>query len=603
MIVLQYRLFLMLAPLSALAALGTLAYAYRRRSSAPRQVTALARLVLALVGWLTLNCLELLAPSPEATLLAAQLNYVFISGSIVAWIGFALEYAGQERWLTPAHFALLAAIPAVTVPLALTNSWHQLIWTGYDFMSIDGLLTMRILGYGRWFMFHTTYAYFAVLGGAFLISRQYFRSFRLYRQQSGLVLLGAVLPLAANLIYLSGIIPGQRQDFTSISFALAAAAFAVGILRYRLFDLGPIAREVVVDNMVDAMVTLDTLDRLVDLNPAARRLLARLRGQDGDVDWVGRPAAQLPPPWPSLDEGSIETSRQESDVVFDLDDVRQYYDVQISPLVDRRGHLAGRTIVLREVTARKRAEKRLRAYAAELEAQNQELDAFAHMVAHDLKHPISVVVTSAEWLRENQGRVPENEMAETLEAMAARGHEVGGIVDSLLLLARLRSVDEVTLEPLDMARIVSAALAHLAPQCERQQARIEAPQAWPPALGYAPWVEQVWDNYLSNALKYGGRPEEGLPPRIEVGSDGAPGAQVRFWVRDNGAGLTKEEQALLFTEFTRLAETRAGGHGLGLAVVRRIVEKLGGEVGVESQPGQGSTFWFTLPTKQKGQTP
>lgn len=601
MIILQYRLFLVLAPVSAVVALSTLAYAYRYRASAPRQISALAWLVATLIGWLTLNCLELLAPSQEATLRWSQLTYVFVSGSIVAWIGFALEYAGQGRWLTPMHLSGLAAIPAATVLLALTNSWHQLLWTGQSFMEVDGLLTMRVLGYGRWFMVHTTYAYFAVLGGAFLISRQYFRSFRLYRQQSGLVLLGAVMPLAANLIYLSGIIPGQRQDFTSISFALAAAAFGVGVLRYQLFDLGPIAREVMVDNMADAMVTLDTLDRVVDLNPAARQLLARLTGQDGDQDWIGKPAAQLPLPWPSLAEGPRETSHQESDVAFSLDDAQHYYDVQVSPLIDRGRHCAGRTIVLREVTARKRAEEKLRAYALELEAQNRELDAFAHMVAHDLKHPISVMVSSAEWLREAQSRISESEMVETLGAMVVRGHEVGGIVDSLLLLARLRSIDEAPLQPLDTGQLVSAARAHLASQSERCQAQIVAPATWPPAIGYGPWIEQVWDNYLSNALKYGGRPDEGVPPHIELGFDETSGPHVRFWVRDNGPGLTPEEQALLFTEFTRLAETRAGGHGLGLAVVRRIVEKLGGEVGVESQPGQGSTFWFTLPGARGGQ--
>ena len=71
---------------------------------------------------------------------------------------------------------------------------------------------------------------------------------------------------------------------------------------------------------------------------------------------------------------------------------------------------------------------------------------------------------------------------------------------------------------------------------------------------------------------------------------------VRFWVRDNGTGIPPEQQARLFTPFTRLAQARATGHGLGLSIVQRIVEKLGGQVGVESQPGQGSLFSFTLPT-------
>jgi len=121
------------------------------------------------------------------------------------------------------------------------------------------------------------------------------------------------------------------------------------------------------------------------------------------------------------------------------------------------------------------------------------------------------------------------------------------------------------------------------------------------ALGYMPWVEEIWVNYLSNAIKYGGR-----PPRLELGADPLPnpppqageglgGGMIRFWVRDHGAGLTPEDQARLFTPFTRLDQVRVKGHGLGLSIVRRIVEKLGGQVGVESQVGQGSTFSFTLP--------
>jgi two-component system sensor histidine kinase/response regulator len=100
----------------------------------------------------------------------------------------------------------------------------------------------------------------------------------------------------------------------------------------------------------------------------------------------------------------------------------------------------------------------------------------------------------------------------------------------------------------------------------------------------------VWANYLSNAIQYGGR-----PPRVELGVTEQADGMVRFWVRDNGPGLTPEEQARLFTPFTQLAQVRARGHGLGLSIVRRIVERLGGQVGVESEIGRGSAFTFTLP--------
>ncbi|MEJ2211621.1 MAG: ATP-binding protein [Anaerolineae bacterium] len=102
----------------------------------------------------------------------------------------------------------------------------------------------------------------------------------------------------------------------------------------------------------------------------------------------------------------------------------------------------------------------------------------------------------------------------------------------------------------------------------------------------------MWANYIANGLKYGGQ-----PPRLELGSERRQDGTAIFWVRDWGPGISPQNQPAIFTEFTRLQPGHDGGHGLGLSIVRRIVEKLGGQVGVESEgvPGQGSKFFFTLP--------
>jgi two-component system sensor histidine kinase/response regulator len=141
-----------------------------------------------------------------------------------------------------------------------------------------------------------------------------------------------------------------------------------------------------------------------------------------------------------------------------------------------------------------------------------------------------------------------------------------------------------------MASVVAGAQQRLAYMIDEYQPEITLPDAWPVALGYSPWVEEVWVNYLSNALKYGGR-----PPCIELGATEQTDGAVRFWASDNGPGLTPEERARLFPPFTRLDQDRVEGHGLGLSIVRRIVKRLGGQVGVESEVGQGSVFSFTLP--------
>ena len=125
---------------------------------------------------------------------------------------------------------------------------------------------------------------------------------------------------------------------------------------------------------------------------------------------------------------------------------------------------------------------------------------------------------------------------------------------------------------------------------EETKAQLIIPDIWPEATGYAPWVEEIWMNYISNAMKYGG-----APPVVELGGEAVSKKTVRFWVRDNGGGLTTEEQARLFTPFTRLNQAKVEGHGLGLSVAQRIAQRLGGKVRVDSKPGAGSVFSFTLP--------
>jgi signal transduction histidine kinase len=237
----------------------------------------------------------------------------------------------------------------------------------------------------------------------------------------------------------------------------------------------------------------------------------------------------------------------------------------------------------------------------ELEAQNAELDAFAHTVAHDLKNPLGIVSAYSEFLADYIDRLdpPEVRQAATMTGQSAL--KAVSIVNNLLLLASTNK-QEVELKPLDMAAIVAETQHRLKAMFLEYQPQLSVPADWPLALGHAPWIEEVWINYLSNALKYGGR-----PPLLELGGELLPNVAssdttsrlARFWVRDNGRGLTPPEQARLFTPFERLSQADIGGHGLGLSIVKRIVEKLGGAVGVESEVGQGSTFYFTLPASVK----
>jgi len=237
--------------------------------------------------------------------------------------------------------------------------------------------------------------------------------------------------------------------------------------------------------------------------------------------------------------------------------------------------------------------QQLQTRTEELEKRNQELDAFAHSVAHDLKNPLNTAINLSNWLvKDYSVNTPDDtKLIKKLKLLEQAGQQAVNIIDALLLLAGVSRQTEVVIEPLDMSMIVSNVIEQrLERLITEYQGTIGLPETWPVGQGYGPWIEEIWLNYLSNGLKYGGR-----PPILELGATIQDQGTVCYWVNDNGKGLTEEEQAKLFTPFTRLHFAKIEGHGLGLSIVQKIVEKLGGQIGVNSLPGRGSRFYFTLP--------
>ena len=228
---------------------------------------------------------------------------------------------------------------------------------------------------------------------------------------------------------------------------------------------------------------------------------------------------------------------------------------------------------------------------ASLKTSNEDLETFAHTVAHGLKNPLTTLLGYCElWEYQN---LPQGELGQDLRRIRQDANKMMDIIEALLLLAGVRNTEIAPL-PLDMAKIVTTAQERLSDMITAFQAQLELPSNWPVAVGYDSWIEEVWVNYLSNAIKYGGQ-----PPSLQLGATVQPDNMVQFWIQDNGPGLTSEEQAELFVPFARLSQKEVEGHGLGLSIVQRIVQKLGGQVGVESEIGQGSKFYFVLPHKSE----
>nr|WP_225444398.1 two-component regulator propeller domain-containing protein [Pseudomarimonas arenosa] len=235
----------------------------------------------------------------------------------------------------------------------------------------------------------------------------------------------------------------------------------------------------------------------------------------------------------------------------------------------------------------------LQRQADQLREQNIELDAYAHTVAHDLKTPLTTVQGFAQLLAQSEQPLSAEQQQLAAERVLSTARKMADIINALLLLSRVRTDEAVDIGLVDNRPLVRDALQRLQPLIEQHQAELVIPAELPVVMGYPPWVEEVWVNYLSNAIKYGGG--EQRRSRVEVGGEVLRDGRVRLWVQDNGPGLDAAARTRLYRPFSRISEIGGDGHGLGLSIVRRIVERMGGEVGCSSEPGAGARFWFVLP--------
>jgi PAS domain S-box-containing protein len=561
-------------------------YLFVRRGPIPTVRTG-AALLLAGALWMLGDALEMASTTLDAKLLWAIPSTLAICLIPPGWLIFVFQLTGRTEQLKRRNLLLLSVMPLLTLGLLLTNRGHGLYWR-YIALDTSGPFVTLDKVHGPWFWVLMLYTYSLLLAACFLLLQAMRRSRRGYRWQAFVLLVAAFAAMLVNMLELSGFSP--LPDLVTLPiYAVAGFLVAWSFLRVRHQDIVAISHEAIFASMGDAVIVTDRQHRVLDLNATAEQLVGRPLSEV-----VGRTLREVVTAWPQTMETLRESSSQEVELPGDAG--ARVYDVRTSVVKDWRGQLLSWVLVLRDINAHKAVESALRERSAELQslttelqARNQDLDAFARTVAHDLKGPLVGIIGYAETARRFSRALPLEQIEESLDAIIEGGRKLDRIIEELLLLASVRA-EQVRVEPLAMARVVADVLQHLDFMIREREATVVLPEQWPLALGCEAWVREVWSNYISNAIKYGGR-----PPRVELGAEEGVNGRVRFWVRDNGAGLDAEEQGLLFKPFTQLARVRAEGYGLGLSIVRHIVEKLDGQVGVESELGKGSTFWFILP--------
>lgn len=241
------------------------------------------------------------------------------------------------------------------------------------------------------------------------------------------------------------------------------------------------------------------------------------------------------------------------------------------------------------------SEARYRTLAEELQQANDELESFAYSVSHDLRAPLRTMQGFAHALLQNFGSTLDPEARDYARRIIASGAQSEGLISDLLAYSRL-SFEQIELKPVDLASVIESARDQVQVYLTEASAHLTVREPLPTVLGNHTTLVQVVANLLSNAVKF--VPDD-RKPEVTLRTEEF-GTQVRLWVEDNGIGVPRGQEERIFRVFERLADGDARpGTGIGLAIVRRGIQRIGGQCGVQPRPDRGSAFWIQLPREKK----
>jgi PAS domain S-box-containing protein len=235
-------------------------------------VHAFAALNTSIGLWAFASLFEVCSLDLSTKIFCYSLKYLFIVIVPPAWFVFGLYYSNRLRTLRPSRLAMLGAIPVVTLLLVATNRYHQLMFTSLEFVKTTAYIFLY-RDFGPWFWIHATYCYILLFLGFLYLTKQFLDSPSPYRWQGLTLIIGGLVPTIANIAFTYNLTPIPYLDLTPFAFTISGIAFMLGIMRFQLLDVAPIAHEVIIEHIEDAIMVLDGGQRILNLNPAARELI------------------------------------------------------------------------------------------------------------------------------------------------------------------------------------------------------------------------------------------------------------------------------------------------------------------------------------------
>lgn len=343
----QQNAYVIFVLISAMLSCVAAVYAWRRRSSAG--ASYLAAILLSAAIWSFGYSMELANTEKHIIRFWLRFEYLGIAFLPLFCLLFAFRYSGLDRWLTSGNIAAMSAVPVFTLLLNWTNEWHGLIYSKVDLYHLNGM-TLLATTKGIWYWVNIGYTYISLLLMTWLLVRVSWRRGPLYRSQVLIIVLAALLPWSANILYLSGLSPFPNLDLSPFTFSVMGIVLILGLFHFRIFNVMPVVRDILIENMSDGVLVLNNDCVVVDINPAACRLTGLTPSSS-----IGKDIDTILSSWPEF-LSSCTDEKTLQHVIPGRDNTSQCLDMTVIRLIDPSGNNRGRLIILRDITARKQLE-------------------------------------------------------------------------------------------------------------------------------------------------------------------------------------------------------------------------------------------------------
>lgn len=308
-------------------------------------------IMIALTWWSLAYAVQTLRPDLGWHTFWASAQYLSIATLPVLWLIFAIEYSRQEAAPSDRRLAWLWVFPVITIFMAWTNPWHGQIWSKLQVVRWNDAALLK-MEYGLYFWIHAVYSYGSFFAGIIFFIHQAAREDRAYRTQASLTLLAATILMLGNVIYVFNLLPLQGLDITPLSFSISSGFLALALFRYQMLDLMPIASEIILNNMGDSILVLDSRNRVVYINPTFEFLAGLAPGLA-----VGQDIHSLLPNWPDIFHRYEQKKTAEIEV--EINGGKRILELLVSPLLRQEAY-EGSIFVIRDITERLDLENRLR---------------------------------------------------------------------------------------------------------------------------------------------------------------------------------------------------------------------------------------------------